>query len=87
MMALGSIFKMLGVKVPPATVAQIEALIPQIPTKANELIAANMAAIKNFDDRLQVLEGLAEQHRLTLQMILEEVQKNGRRAGCNYSSD
>jgi hypothetical protein len=77
-MNLGAILKMLGVKISPETLAQIEALIPQVPAKANELISANMAAIKNFDERLRTLEELAEQHRLALNTLIQE-NRYGRR--------
>jgi DNA repair exonuclease SbcCD nuclease subunit len=52
-MNLGMILKMLGVKVAPEQLAQLEAIIPQIPAKISEVIAYLNGAIKNFDDRLR----------------------------------
>lgn len=55
-----AILKMLGIKLAPETAAQIQAMIPQIPGKVNELIKANAAAIKNFDERLSRIEAALE---------------------------
>lgn len=55
-MNLGTVVKMLGIKVPPETVAQIEAIIPQLPARANQVIQVVNSSLQNFDERLRALE-------------------------------
>lgn len=51
-MNLGMLLKMLGVKISPEDLAKVEAIIPQIPARAQQLIAfAN-----NLDARLKSVE-------------------------------
>ena len=87
-MNLTTILKMLGVKVSPEIVAQLQALIPQIPAKANELISANMAALKSFDERLTKIEELqlqilGQQDFLCRAMRQNGEKNNGRRTDSN----
>jgi hypothetical protein len=79
LMNLKSILKMLGIKIADETARQIEVLIPQIPTKVNQLIEMNSAAVKNFDERLKVLERLNSEQCLHLSEIQKEL-NNGRRS-------
>ena len=101
-MNLATILKMLGVKVSPETVAQLQVLIPQIPTKVNELINANMAAIKSFDSRLQKIENAVIERRVEVYSgkdfderlqrieqnlnILKERMTNGRRRDADSNN-
>lgn len=78
MMNLGTVLKMLGVEISPTVLGQIEALIPQIPAKANELIAANMAAIKQFDDRLRAIEATQQQLLGQQDFITRSLRDGGR---------
>ena len=55
-MNLAIILKALGVKIAPESAAQIQALIPQIPGKVNELIKYNVDAVKRLDERLEGIE-------------------------------
>ena len=55
-MKLDLILKMLGVKVAPETVAQIEAVLPQLPSKIQGVIALVNAAVQNFDERIKDIE-------------------------------
>lgn len=48
--------KAFGVNITPAQAEEIEKLIPQIPTKANQLIEFNVKWIQNFDNRLVAIE-------------------------------
>lgn len=77
-MNLGTILKMLGIKLPPDKLAQIEAMLPQIPGKVNEIITANAAAIKRYDEKLEGIE--RRQHLImdSLNTIREEL-SNARR--------
>jgi hypothetical protein len=70
MMNLGAILKMLGIKIPPETVKQIEDLIPKIPGIVQQGIITINAALRRYDDRLariertqlQILEALHERN-------------------------
>ena len=53
MFNLGVIMKAVGVKIAPDKLAQIEAMIPQIPAKVNELINFNAAAVRRYDEKLE----------------------------------
>lgn len=55
-MNLGTILKMLGIKLPPDKLAQIEAMLPQVPAKINEVLKANQAAIVRYDEKLDGIE-------------------------------
>ena len=56
MMDLGTILKVLGVKIPPETIKQIEAMAPQIPGRVVQAIAV----INSFDARLARMEEALE---------------------------
>lgn len=56
MMNLGSILKMMGVKVAPEHVAKAEEIIPQLPGLINRIVQTFNSTIKNFDDRLARIE-------------------------------
>ncbi len=55
-MNLGLLLKMLGVKVTPEQVAMIEAIIPQVPGKIQQIVAVVNGSLQNFDMRLRALE-------------------------------
>ena len=76
-MKLDLILKMLGVKVAPETVAQIEAVLPQLPSKIQEVIAMVNTAIQQGDKRLWILEEQMKLIRVSQEIILEAV-LNGR---------
>jgi hypothetical protein len=71
MMNLGGILKMLGIKISPETTAQIEAVIPQIPTIVQQGIATVNGAVQNFDQRLKALEAASKTNTELLVKILE----------------
>lgn len=79
-MNLGALLKMLGIKVPPEVVKQIEAMIPQLPGKVQETIVLINAAVQNFDGRLRQIELVQKGHSSLLVSILEELhgQRNNR---------
>jgi len=70
-MNLGGILKMLGVKISPQTTAQIEAVIPQIPSIVQQGIATVNGAVQNFDQRLKALEAASKTNTELLLKILE----------------
>ncbi len=55
-MNLGLLLKMLGVKVTPEQVAMIEAIIPQVPGKIQQIVTVINGSLHNFDQRLRALE-------------------------------
>lgn len=55
-MNITSILKILGVKIPPDKLAQIEALLPQIPEKANQIVSSVNHALRTSDQRLTAIE-------------------------------
>jgi len=71
-MNLATILKMLGVKIPPDKMAAIEAFIPQIPVKGQQVIDGVNFALKNFDERLRALEVEARWQRRAMLAILAE---------------
>ncbi len=68
---LTNILKALGVKITPETLAQIEALLPQIPEKVNALIAWNRQALQTFHTALVTLVG-EQQKQTAIMQRLEE---------------
>jgi len=61
---------MLGVKIPPETVAQIEAIVPQLPAKIQEIIGVVNSTLQNFDKRLKAIEtALAAQNELLVKLL------------------
>lgn len=77
MMNLGGLFRMLGVSVPPETVAQIEVILPQLPAKIQGVIGLVNAAVQNFDQRLERIEANQVMILGQLQHIQEDL-NNGR---------
>jgi hypothetical protein len=71
-MNLATILKMLGVKIPPDKMAALEAFIPQIPMKGQQVIDGVNFALKNFDERLKALEVEARWQRRAMLAILSE---------------
>lgn len=55
-MNLGAILKMLGIKIPPETLKQIEEMIPQVPRIVQQTIATVNFSLKSYDERLKVIE-------------------------------
>ncbi len=56
MVSISPILKMLGIKVSEQDIANVEALIPQIPAKASEIVIFVNNAVTNFHERLVALE-------------------------------
>lgn len=61
MPGLAMMLKALGVKISPEVLAQIEGLLPQIPSKINALISWNKTALQGFDERLRENERLTRE--------------------------
>jgi hypothetical protein len=76
-MNFGALLKMLGIKVPPETVAQIEVILPQLPAKIQGVIGLVNLAVQNFDARLRSMEQSQAAQLAILVKILEEFE-NGR---------
>ena len=55
-MNLSFIMRALGIKITPEQCAQIEAIIPQIPAKIQEIVIAVNGSLRNFDERLKIIE-------------------------------
>lgn len=77
MMNLGAILKMLGIKVPPETVGQIEAILPRVPAIVQQTIASVNGALKVYDERLARIETL----QLKILEKLDEHNSDTRPAG------
>jgi cystathionine beta-lyase family protein involved in aluminum resistance len=77
MVSLSPILKMLGIKVTEQDVANVEALIPQIPAKATEIVVFVNNAVTNFHQRLEALEKTEAMNAQKIDKILEYIQ-NGR---------
>ena len=75
-MNIATILKVLGIKIPPETAAQIEAIIPQIPAKVQGVLVLVNSAVQNFDARLAAIEANLIRVRDT-QLIILEVLENG----------
>lgn len=56
MVSINPILKMLGIKVSDQDIANLEALIPQIPSKATEIVIFVNNAVTNFHERLLAIE-------------------------------
>lgn len=77
MMSLSPILKMLGVNVSAQDIANIEALIPQVPGKVSEVLVFLNTAVTNFHQRLTMLESSNAKIESQLEAILQEL-RNGR---------
>jgi hypothetical protein len=55
-MNLAFVLKALGIKIAPEQISMIEAVIPQLPAKAVEVVGVVNRALVNFDQRLAALE-------------------------------
>jgi hypothetical protein len=60
-MNLGSILRILGVKMTREQVKQLEEILPQIPAKAGEVVKAVNDSLRNFDERLRGIEARQEE--------------------------
>jgi hypothetical protein len=77
MMPLGSILKMLGLKVPEETAKQIEAIIPQIPARVTQAVEIINETIRKADERLSALEEqqkVLREEMLRLLSVMQAVQ-------------
>jgi hypothetical protein len=88
-MNLGLLLKMLGVKIAPEQIAQIEALLPQLPGKLQEIIGVVNSSLQNVDHRLRAIEAqimllntaITAQNEFLIKLV--EVQNGGRPYGDN----
>jgi hypothetical protein len=69
-MNLGSVLKMLGVKIEPVVIAKIEAAIPQMPALVNAVVAR----VNTFDERIRFIEIKQAACEDLLLRILREVE-------------
>jgi hypothetical protein len=76
-MNLGAILKMLGIKVPPEVVGQIEAILPKLPAIIQQSIATINGALRTYDERLTNIE----QTQLRILEELQNVNSSERPAG------
>lgn len=53
---IAQILKALGIKLSPEAAAKLQAMLPQIPEKVNELIKYNVDAVKRLDEKLEGIE-------------------------------
>lgn len=67
-MNLSLLLKALGVKITREQVAAIEAMIPQIPGKIQEVIGIINNSLQNFDSRLKILEQQIELLRVEVRI-------------------
>ncbi len=84
-MNLGLLLKMLGVKVTPEQVAMIEAIIPQVPGKIQQVVTVINGSLQNFDHRLRALETQESLNAACLVRILE-ILEHGRNDNDNTLS-
>ncbi len=80
---LGPILKALGVKITDDDLRKIETLIPQIPTKAAEIVNVISAALQAADRRIAALE--AQQAEL-IQLLKGEYGRTNHHDGSNPGS-
>jgi hypothetical protein len=93
MFNLQSILKMAGIEVPPNVVAQLEVIIPQIPSRLNEFIQVVNFNLEQFHEKLRTLE--SQNQRLSEQIAdLKENQNvnhrsvsTGRNSGREHVSE
>jgi len=77
-MQLTTILKMIGVEVTEETLEMLQALIPQLPAKVNEVVTAINLTLQNFDARLNALEQSQLQQNELLHLLVEELRlQNG----------
>jgi len=72
--------KSLGVNISDQDLKTVEAIIPQIPAKVNEIVTFIRKRDENFETRLRALETLAFENNELLQEICRDGKRNG-----NYS--
>ena len=85
--------KALGLEIAPEHLAMLQALIPQLPAKINEVVQGINAALANFDARLRALEiavkAISEVYNVSTEghmvrlAAIEEVLKNGNTSGVS----
>lgn len=68
---LSALLKAFGVKANPEHIAQIEAIIPQVPAKAEQIIVAVNTAITGADERLSGLERRMDQLERGIALLVE----------------
>lgn len=69
MPGLAMMLKALGIKITPETLAQIEALLPQIPAKVNQLIEWNRTALIKFSTSLESIVSNSKESNERLQRM------------------
>jgi len=79
MLNLSTIAKMLGVNISPEDIAKVEAIIPQIPGRAVEVINTVNAAVVNYHERMVTLEKAHQQMGEKLDRILEVISNDAKR--------
>ena len=67
--------KALGLEIAPEHLAMLQALIPQLPAKINEVVQGINAALANFDARLRALELEAKAYRIELSNELAAIRE------------
>lgn len=82
---LPQLLKAFGINVPPETVAQIEALIPQIPSHLQQATRVINSTIQNFDKRLAAIETRLDRMETLLDAGRNRaiITDNGRKADTN----
>jgi hypothetical protein len=68
--------KSLGVNITDKDLKTVEAIIPQIPAKVNEIVAFIRERDKNFEERLRALEVLTFENNQLLQEICRDGKRN-----------
>ncbi len=71
-MGIQMLLKALGVNITPEQAAMVEALIPQIPAKLNQVVVSVNSSMENFDQRLKTLERQSEHIIFLLQQDLRQ---------------
>jgi len=71
------LLKSLGVNISDDDIKKLEVLIPQLPAKAQEIIAFNVSKWQHMDTRLEGLEKRLEAQVETLDALLSQLKRMG----------
>lgn len=71
------VLRSIGVNITDEDAKMIEGIIPRIPSMIQQLWGAVDSNMKNFDNRLQILEKGKDELKATIEALREEIAKNG----------